>query len=285
MQLSTNSFFAMVNNNLASCHEYAKSQGYTDFCLDPSKHENVRNFFTSFLDKHPQFGNCEPLENVLLKCPANDGSGDYLAVFPGTTHGMQHISMQVLNDSKNHVNNNGEFLFRWSGGQIDCSSSFFNEKVSYSCQGHFPETTRYSYQLTQFRDGSCDEMYQPETNVGFVETSCKKGLPLFDEFLSGSTLEEVPLSTRLLSSAKLLTGVAGTLYFGYKTAVEVKKVWDASTTKPTEAADQKALDQSKQRALIYGVATAASLVFSVLTYTTDFAGLYKDGGGATVQFV
>lgn len=63
-----------------------------------------------------------------------------------------------------------------------------------------------------------------------------------------------------------------------------KPIVDTEKPEQDKQLNKKSIENSKKRALIYGVATLASFVFTTMTYFTDFADVYQKGDGSYVRF-
>lgn len=129
------------------------------------------------------------------------------------------------------------------------------------------------------------------TSYDPLKSNCDDGLRLFDQFMSrpnfmsvaGVQVDEMPEkpaassftqpetedSTAMLpqaSNAWFYAGAAGTLYFGFKTAAELRKIWNASGHKSENKAESLQKGRIQQgsvfKAVVYAAATAASLVFT-----------------------
>lgn len=93
-----------------------------------------------------------------------------------------------------------------------------------------------------------------------------------------SDIPEISPLSRSWSYAKVGSGIASTLYFGYKTYQEIQKIWNGSQARSRVPASlqradvrkramekvkiEEQLQVAKKRALLYGTATAASLIFT-----------------------
>lgn len=304
MQITVPKFFGFLQDNMDACLASAsKHAGRPDSsCLNPNNYQRISTIFNSFLAKYPQFDRCTALHNSkLYACTANDGTGDYLLIDTDPSR----FGMEILNDQKNRVGKSGD-VRRWFGHRIHCFPSVSSDKIAYNCAGNLPETDRYSYYLSETKEGVCDDNYSPNPlKGGYVASDCNNDLPLFDKFLSHATFEEISFLSRAWSFTKLVAGSTGTLYLGYKTIRELNNLGkaftktsgknkkdqllvekDASKSKVTKHVLQNntLIESSKKRVLAYGIATLASFIFTTTTYFTDFSGVYLTGTGQPIRF-
>src|SRR5262249_31891679 len=112
MQISTDSFFGQIQNQLSGCISNAQKNGWKAqfHCLDPTKYQFIYTIFNKFLTKHPQFENCVPLNDssqFFFNCTSNDETGDYLFLdtYPN------NFGMKIMNEQKNNL----ETSTRWFG--------------------------------------------------------------------------------------------------------------------------------------------------------------------------
>lgn len=301
MKLSVDNFFRSIQDRLGP--QAINSD------LNPSKYEHIKSLFQKFLTHNDRFGDCVDLNGQSLSCPANDGTGDYLNLQTDPTN----FGMSVLNKGKNTWNDVGREI-SWVGADLHCvpvlltkSNGFFPSYFYYHCSGELPERSNFSYSLSQ-HPNRCRETYYPPTDCPLnadcspISSDCKN-LHLFDQFLKQTPFQKISPLSRAWSHTKFGIGIVSTLCCAAETFQEIQKILNPpKPTSDNQLADKQssslkekaivpiaeqnkaAIEAAKKRALIYGIATIASAIFTAYTYTTDFADIYHTNGGVAGRF-
>lgn len=272
----------------AACLAATNGNSILNPCIIPSKVEKMMEIFTSFAEKYNDYGNCTNKDDA-IKCVKNDNYGRESINF-GQMYDTDGAAQQFLIRLMNRANDRRECnqvsagqttcrICSWSGPAVGCKSYVNDDNTLYECLGYKElSTDEELYKLGVFKNGSCIESYTSDiSNSPTVVSSCEKALRLYKEFLNGTNSSEIQPDqsdqshiSSLLKANTLFTaaGAASTLFCGYKTAVELQKIWTAYQ-QSEEQAKLNPVDYSKMRAAIYAVATAASLGFSFISYSAE----------------